>query len=111
MTQEAHTPEPWKVHGGTLGHKGDIFVPTAKSIQDCHHVARCFAPKPSKKPLCDLQVIQMEREAIATIEANARRIVACVNALAGIPIEAIEALPEGELARLIRERVVLKGEA
>jgi hypothetical protein len=43
-------------------------------------------------------------------EANARRAAACVNALAGIPIEAIEALPEGELARLIRERVVLKGE-
>ena len=34
--------------------------------------------------------------------SNARRIVACVNALAGIPIETIEALPKGELLRLIQ---------
>lgn len=98
-----HTPEPWKVHGGMLGHKGDIFVPTAKSIRDCHHVARCFAPKPSKQPVCELQIIQMEREAISTIEANARRIVACVNALSGISTEAIEAGGVQELAEALRE--------
>lgn len=34
---------------------------------------------------------------------NARRIVACVNALAGISTEDIQALPQGELARLIQE--------
>lgn len=71
-----HTAGPWKVHGGMLGHKGDIFVPTAKSIKDCHHIARCFAPKPPSAPLCDLQVIQSTREAVAIIEANARLIAA-----------------------------------
>ena len=100
---DKHTPEPWKVHGGMLGHKGDIFVPTAKSIRDCHHVARCFAPQPSKQPVCELQIIQMEREAISTIEANARRIVACVNALSGISTEAIEAGGVQEVVEAARE--------
>lgn len=84
MTQEAHTPEPWVVDGSLQIRAPDIFddgtiaedwvvaqVDVGCGYPDCHD------------------------------KANARRIVACVNALAGIPIETIEALPEGELARLI----------
>lgn len=79
MTQEAHTPEPWR------------FVPW--HIEEDASAVRA----PDGHLICS-----------TASDANARHIVACVNALAGIPIEAIEALPEGELARLIRERVVLK---
>lgn len=84
MTQ--HTVEPWE--------------------------ARCLLVKGGERLLdtithCGGNLHPVARRA-SEAEANARRIVACVNALAGIPTEAIEALPEGELARLIRERVVLK---
>jgi len=84
MTQE-HTPEPWACPIDDDGNSAVV-------ARDGYLVTFAF-------PNGD-----------AADKANARRIVACVNALAGIPIEAIEALPEGELARLIRERVVLKGE-
>lgn len=69
-----HTPGPWLIHGAMLGHRGDIFSPTAKQVTDCHHIARCFAPKPDKEVICELQEIQVRRDAIAIIEANARLI-------------------------------------
>lgn len=69
-----HTPGPWLIHGAMLGYKGDILSPTAKRIPDCHHIARCFAPKPESDAICELQAIGIEREAIAQIEANARLI-------------------------------------
>jgi len=75
------TAGPWKNHGGMLGHKGDIFAPTAKQIQDCHHIARLYAPKPDRAPLCDLEVLGVTREAIRIIEANASLIVELRNAL------------------------------
>ena len=94
MTQEAHTPEPWRVR----------FYRSAPTID-------CVQGAPEHPEKYGREIInRMARPASERAKSDARRIVACVNALAGIPIEAIEALPEGELARLIRERVVLKGE-
>lgn len=100
MTQ--HTAEPW--HVDAIG---------------CHNDYRLRLCEPMRNGFPLATIAQFEfnwRDAgqyhrqisYKEAEANARRAAACVNALAGIPIEAIEALPEGELARLIRERVVLK---
>ncbi len=72
----AHTKGPWIIHAGLQGYRGDVFSPTAKAVKDCHHIARCFAPKPSKQPLDELQLRQATNEAISVIEANARLIAA-----------------------------------
>lgn len=53
-----------------------MYAPTAKKIPDCHHIARCFAPKPEKAIVCELQALGAKREAVAIIEANARLIAA-----------------------------------
>lgn len=74
------TEGDWRITGVMAGHKADIFVPTAKMITDCDHVARLFAPKPERSPACSLVAMQMTREAIAIIEANAALIVELVNA-------------------------------
>lgn len=73
-----HTPGPWSITAVMTGHKGDVYARTAgaKLVTECHHIARCFAPKPEKDPACTLQVMQQSREAIAQIEANARLIAA-----------------------------------
>jgi hypothetical protein len=68
------TPGPWLINGAMLGHKGDIFSPTAAHIKDCHHIARCFAPKPTRAMLSDLDVMAETNTAVAAIEANARAI-------------------------------------
>lgn len=70
------TPGPWACHGAMLGHRGDVFSPTAAMIPDCHHIARCFAPKPTEAILSDLHAIEATKDAIAVIEANARFIAA-----------------------------------
>lgn len=75
-TTVGHTPGPWMVTGVMLGHKGDVYAPTADRIPDCHHIARCFAPKPQGEVYCELQAIGIERDAIAQIEANATLIAA-----------------------------------
>ncbi len=64
-----------------LGYKGDIFSPTSKQVKDCHHIARCFAPTPDGDVICELQAIQVKREAIIQIEANARLIAAAPDLL------------------------------
>ena len=71
-----HTPGPWNAHSALLGYRGDVFARTAEDVRDCHRIARCFAPAPSRKILCDLGVIAAAREAIPIIEANARLIAA-----------------------------------
>jgi hypothetical protein len=76
MEKFSHTPGPWRVTGVMSGHKGDVYVPTADRIPDCHHIARCFAPKPQGEVYCELQAIGIERDAIAQIEANATLIAA-----------------------------------
>jgi len=77
---KAATQGVWQTTGVMLGYKGDVFVATADRITDCDQVARFYAPKPPKGPICDLQVRQMTNEAIAIIEANAAFIAALVNA-------------------------------
>lgn len=76
MTQETHTLEPWSC---PIDDDGNSAV-----VAEGGYLVTFAFPNGD-----------------AADKANARRIVACVNALAGIPIETIEALPEGELARLI----------
>ena len=98
----SHSAEPWQVkHDWDIEGATTIIANVDAEIdsEGTHYSYDTIA-------ICHDQFDERMPEA----QANARRIVACVNALAGIPIEAIEALPEGELARLIRERVVLKGE-
>jgi hypothetical protein len=68
MTEQKHTPEPWKVSGtGTMRY---IDVPVGNGI--LQEVATCM------------------RVEYGDMEANARRIVACVNACAGISTEVLE---------------------
>ena len=76
----AATQGEWRIHGAMLGHRGDLFSPTAKQVKDCHHIARFYAPKPDKKVNCELQAIGVKREAIQQIEANAAFVAALVNA-------------------------------
>lgn len=92
---EKATKGPWKIHGGMLGHKGDIFSPTAKMIQDCHHIARFYAPKPEHNPLSDLEAIGATREAIEVIETNATLAAELVNNLPTI-LAALRAAGEVE---------------
>lgn len=114
MTQEAHTPiVVWQLSywSNAKPERKEYSKETAHFYvrADGRRVAKTsryyqfFATQEEAQAECD-------RRAAAKHDAaeRERRQIACVNALAGIPIEAIEALPEGELARLIRERVVLK---
>lgn len=113
---EGVTPGPWITHGGLLGHKGDVFSPTAKSVQDCHHIARCFAPKPDKNPIDDLQVLVAERDAIKVIEANARYIAAANPAAISELLSTLESLQrekeasEATATRYANEIIELRGE-
>jgi hypothetical protein len=77
---DAATQGEWRIHGAMLGYRGDIFSPTAKQVKDCHHIARFYADKPDKTPVCDLQAIGAARDAIQQIEANTSFVVALVNA-------------------------------
>jgi len=82
-TEPKHTPEPWYAEEQEA--RAHIF---AKHIgMDCH-VAKCFGPNPADV-----------HEVFEIARANAARIVACVNACAGIPTEQLEA---GCVERLVR---------
>ena len=76
---ELHTPEPWECPDESF--RGDYYVIEPKS-------GFCLATVH--------RVLEADDEG-ATIEApskaNARRIVACVNALAGVSIELLEEMP------------------
>lgn len=72
MTQEAHTQGPWR------------FVPW--HIEEGSSAVRA----PDGHLICS-----------TASDANARRIAACVNALAGIPIEAIESGVVAELKQYV----------
>lgn len=93
MTQEAHTPEPW--HVDAIG---------------CHNDYRLRLCEPMRNGFPLATIAQFEfnwRDAgqyhrqisYKEAEANAHRAAACVNALAGIPIEAIES---GVVAELVQ---------
>lgn len=84
MSEETkHSPEPWRVCGE---------VPDA--VEDCE--GRFAAEGWARSGY------QFEDEFEAACAANARRIVACVNALAGVPTEALEGGALGDLLRAAR---------
>ncbi len=82
MTQEAHTPEPWEWRDDQMA------TPNNPIRQWTISPGVLIANTNNGTPGGD-----------AIDRANARRIVACVNALAGIPIEAIES---GVVAELVK---------
>ncbi len=101
MTQEAHTPEPWHVDG-------------ARRHND--YKLRLCEPMRNGFPLATIAQFefnwrdagQFDRQiSYKEAEGNARRAAACVNALAGIPIEAIES---GVVAELVEAARGLKNE-
>jgi hypothetical protein len=86
-----HTKEPWVAHGAfyTHGVKGDVFAKDARDVYDATPVCRVVAPvshRQSKNaaPIDALHATARRKEQAPIIEANARRIVDCVNALTGI---------------------------
>ncbi len=86
MTQEAHTPEPWRVR----------FYRSAPTID-------CVQGAPEHPEKYGREIInRMARPASERAKSDARRIVACVNAFAGIPIEAIEGGVVAELVEAAR---------
>lgn len=83
MTTDKHTAEPWQVGRGSRIEAGGYIV------ADMTHrpvFSGALAPKP--RP---------------SAEADARRIVACVNACAGISTEALERASVKALLDVIRE--------
>ena len=78
-----HTREPWKCDGEDLWHCGESY----ESKVDPHEFTGIVIDKNVRRS--------------TRARANARRIVACVNALAGIPTERLEQLKPGE----VRERL------
>lgn len=84
MIEQMHTPEPWRV--GTNGFSSiGIF---ANDSDDVPLVSTCSNSTPKG----------MERARNGQSEANARRIVACVNACVGMSTEMIERGATGWLA-------------
>ena len=67
-----HTPEPWRY---------------VEMYEEC--IPKVLATGPTGYPECTASVPVWRRN-IKEANANARRIVACVNACAGIPTEALE---------------------
>lgn len=70
MSEQKHTPEPWGFTRGTYHHTGYVVI-TAQGMT-------------SESPLALINDI------LGDAEHDARRIVACVNACAGIPTEDLE---------------------
>lgn len=77
MNKPAHTSEPWHASSTRYGNPGaSVKDRHGQVVADCHTFDQSIAQR----------------------EANARRIVACVNACAGIPTEALES---GAIASLM----------
>lgn len=84
-----HSPEPWSQREFPVGMEFDGYFRIVDATE--HHVATV----PSST---------MHGEPIGDGPSNARRILACVNALAGVPDEVLEAF--GKLARrILSERI------
>jgi hypothetical protein len=86
---KSHTPEPWKIElneggfceiGSISDYLGTGVFSGGESIAFVYQSAPRF---------------MVGRRDIAEFESNARRIVACVNALAGIETEALELVAQG----------------
>lgn len=87
MSKTTHTPEPWKAARGHWW-------------RDRPHDPRLYhmTAGPAEIRL-DVAPSQVTPEQIEHLEADARRIVACVNACAGIDTAALEALGTGGIQR------------
>lgn len=86
---ELHTKEPWRV--GRLTHPR--YFATVKETIGPHQVAVDVDEWPLVIADCNINFPE-------DAKANARRIVACVNACAGIPIDMLEAMPSGPASLL-----------
>lgn len=93
MSDTKHTPEPWIYEGlsGDIdeGWEASLIIPGDKGNADWHSFIVAYG-------------LQGEEGAGELAEANARRIVACVNACAGM------ADPEAEIAKLKAEMEELR---
>lgn len=77
----SHSPEPWEYHPCLIGHESNRYNPIVKSLAgEGHYIARLF----SEKAMTGLASNAPPHE---EADANAYRIVACVNACAGIPTD------------------------
>ena len=97
-----HTKEPWVAHGAFYPHgvKGDILAKDARDVYDATPICRVVAPvtrrqsKDGQPPIDALHATVRRKDQASIIEANARRIVDCVNALAGLNPSGVAALIE-----------------
>ncbi|HEY8768734.1 MAG TPA: hypothetical protein VIP09_15995 [Dehalococcoidia bacterium] len=84
-----HTPEPWVVYKGAMNMDGGLNPFFRGIVALLKHSGEDD----------DVAVILDRNESAVDYEANSRRIVACVNACAGIPIEEVEKCsPDGKVA-------------
>lgn len=77
MSDEKHTAEPWQVGVGE-----DNGLPCVDAYDETGHLIE----------LCECWGEVVDKFETEQSRANARRIVACVNACAGIPTEELEAV-------------------
>lgn len=84
MNESKHTPEPWKWDGNDLWHFGDDYERSDGSVADPHRYTGIVRDK------------RLDKSPI--LAANADRIVACVNALAGFDPTAARAVLEACVA-------------
>lgn len=80
MSETKHSPEPWR-----RGEEHETMVEIETHADRL--VARVVHPPFASSSRCQ----HFGRDPFCEMDANARRIVACVNACAGIPTEALEA--------------------
>ena len=97
-----YTKEPWVAHGAFYPHgvKGDILAKDARDVYNATPICRVVAPvtrrqsKDGQHPVDALHATVRRKDQASIIEANARRIVDCVNALAGLNPSGVAALIE-----------------
>ncbi len=99
-----HTPEPWRLefHPAQAGNPATLIMQAQAAIHE-----KWLAECPFGEDLHTDRPGDGKRDCTAAeAQANARRIVACVNALAGVPTELLEELasPGGSIAGLFAER-------
>ena len=80
MSDEKYTPEPWQVGVG---------VENGLPCVDMRHSERFME-------ICECWGEVNDKEETEESKANARRIVACINACAGIPTEELESAAQQE---------------
>ena len=90
MAEQGHTPEPWEVIRATTGKNGDQWI-------------TAMIPDPTRQLPNREEIMRTTIARVYVSLVDARRIVACVNALQGADIEKLEMAEPGRLARLIEE--------